>query len=243
MEKKFEKRLNFLSAYALASTLFIGLFALSSFKEREKKAMLDELTVKRINLLGEDGSLRMVMSNETRQHSGRMNGKDWPKRERPAGLIFFNEEGNECGGLIYKGKTKDGKTVSGMSITMDQYNEDQVLQILNSESLDNGKAFFERGISINEFPLGSNIDQRNAKLEDLKKIGDEKERKQKISEFYKNETSKNRLFIGKTKGNSSGLFLAGPDGQPKMMIYVDDKGVPKIETFDDKGNSKNYLDK
>ena len=66
----------------------------------------------------------MVLSNENRQHSGRMNGKDWEKRERPAGIIFFNNEGDECGGLVYQVKEKNGKKISGMSFTMDQYKDE-----------------------------------------------------------------------------------------------------------------------
>ena len=129
-----------------------------------------------------------------------------------------------------------------MSFTMDNYKDDQVLQILNDEYYANGKAFIERGISINQYPLGSNIDERNKKLDELNKISDEKERKLKIRELMKNEGAVNRLFIGRTKGNSSGLFLSGPDGQPKMMIYVDDKGNPKIQTFNDKGEIKDFIE-
>jgi hypothetical protein len=32
-----------------------------------------------------------------------MDDKDLPKRERPAGMIFFNDEGDEDGGLVYDG--------------------------------------------------------------------------------------------------------------------------------------------
>jgi hypothetical protein len=242
IEKKLERKINFLMTYALVSTLVISFFALSSFGEKDKVGKFDELLVKKISVLGEDNSLRMVISNETRQHSGRMNGKDWPKRERPAGMIFFNNEGDECGGLIYKTKEKDGKIISGMSFTMDNYKDDQVIQLLNDEYYSNGKALIERGISINQFPEGTNIDDRNKKLEELQKLPDNAERKGKIRELMQKEGSVNRLFLGKTKGNSSGLFLSGPDGQPKMMIYVDDKGNPKIQTFDDKGGVKDFIE-
>jgi len=184
----------------------------------------------------------MVLSNESRQHSGRMNGKEWEKRERPSGIIFFNNQGDECGGLVYQTKEKDGKIISGMSFTMDKYKDDQVLQILNDEFYADGKAYSKRGISINEFPLGSGVDERNEKLKKLRTIEDKQERKAKINELMKNEGSVNRLFIGKTQGNSSGLFLAGPDGSPKMMIYVDKKGVPKIQTFGENGEIKNFLE-
>ncbi len=240
--KKLERKINFLTAYAILSALIISFFAFSSFSQKERNEKLDELIVKKITIIGEDNLPRMVLSNETRQHSGRMNGKEWEKRERPSGIIFFNNEGDECGGLVYQTKENNGKIISGMSFTMDNYKDDQVLQILNDEYYSDGKAYIERGISINQFPVGSNIDVRNKKLKELRTIVDEKERNTKIRELMKNEGSVNRLFIGKTKGNSSGLFLAGPDGSPKMMIYVDDKGIPKIQTFGENGEMKNFLE-
>lgn len=240
--KKLERKVNFLTAYVVLSAIIISFFALSSFSQKDKNEKLDELTVKKITIIGEDNLPRMVLSNETRQHSGRMNGKETEKRERPSGLIFFNNEGDEIGGLIYQTKEKDGKIISGMSFTMDNYKDDQVLQILNDEYYSDGKAYIKRGISINQFPIGSNVEERNNKLKELRTIEDKKERKEKINELMKNEGSVNRLFIGKTKGNSSGLFLAGPDGTPKMMIYVDDNGIPKIQTFDEDGKIKDFLE-
>ena len=242
MKKNLEKKINFLMAYAIISTLFISFFALSSFSQKDKVQRLDELVVKKITVVGEDNSPRMVLSNETRQHSGRMNGKDWAKRERPAGIIFFNNQGDECGGIIFKATEKDGKIVSGMSFTMDQYKNDQVLQILNDEHYADGKTYIERGITINEYPEGADLDRKNQKLKELNKIKDDKERKEKINELMKKEGHVQRLFMGKTYGNSSGLFLAGADGKLKMMIYVDEKGVPKIQTLNEKGEVKDFIE-
>ncbi len=242
MKTNLEKKINFLMAYAVVSTLFISFFALSSFSQKDKVEKFDELIVKKITVVGEDNSPRMVLSNETRQHSGRMNGIDWPKRERPAGIIFFNNQGDECGGLIYKATEKDGKIVSGMSFTMDNYKNDQVLQILNDEQYVDGKTFIERGISINEYPEGADHDVKNQKLKELNKIKDDKERKEKINELMKKEEQVQRLFMGRTQGNSSGLFLAGADGKLKMMIYVDEKGEPKIQTLNEKGEVKDFIE-
>ena len=128
-----------------------------------------------------------------------------------------------------------------MSFTMDNYKDDQVIQILNDEYYAEGKAYIKRGISINQYPVGSNMEERNNKLEQLRKIEDETERKEKIDALFEKEGPVNRLFIGKTKGNSSGLFLAGPDGAPKMMIYVDENGNPKIQTFSENGEITDFL--
>ena len=240
-EKSTARKVNFLMGYAIITTLFMAFFALSSFNSKDKVEKFDELTVKKLTVIGENNLPRMVLSNETRQNSGRMNGKEWDKRERPSGIIFFNNDGDECGGLVYQTKEKEGKIISGMSFTMDNYKDDQVIQILNDEYYADGKSYIERGISINQYPDGTNIDTRNAKIKELEKISDEKERKMKIRELIKKEGSVNRLFMGRTKGNGSGLFLSGPDGKPKMMIYVDDKGNPKIQTISETGEMKDFI--
>jgi hypothetical protein len=238
-----EKKVRFLSIYAVGSSLLMSAFVFSSFNQKEKKENFDEITVKRINVTDENGDIRMVLSNKDRQHSGRMNGKDWAKRDRQAGMIFFNEEGDECGGLVYGGKKANGKTVSGMSITMDKYKSDQVIQLLNSEYYNGDKAFFERGLKINSYPGKSDLDERNQLIEELKKLPESKERESKINKVYQDMGSVNRVFIGQTRGDSSGLFLADKTGKPRMMIYVDADGNPKLETFNDKGESINFLDK
>jgi hypothetical protein len=112
----------------------LAFFTLSSFNENDKNLKLDELTLKRLNLIGEDGRLRMVISNETKQHPGRMEGKDFPNRERPTGIIFFNNLGDECGGIIANVSSEKNRTNSGMSFTMDNFHDDQVIQILNIET-------------------------------------------------------------------------------------------------------------
>lgn len=236
--KSTEQKVNFLMIYSL----LISLIALYSFKSKSKANKFDEIEVKKITVVGEDNLPRMVLSNETRQHSGRMNGKEIEKRERPSGIIFFNNQGDECGGLVHQTKIKDGKVQSGMSFTMDNYNDDQVVQILNDEYYADGKAYIQRGIKINQYPVGSNMEERNKKIEEINKIADKNERNQKMNELLEKEGSVNRLFIGRTKGNSSGLFLSGPDGKPKMMIYVDEKGNPKITTLNEKGETKEFLD-
>lgn len=240
--KTLERKVHFLTVYAVVSALIISFFALSSFSKKDNAVTYEEIIAKKITVIGEDNLPRMVLSNESRQHSGRANGKEMEKRERPSGIIFFNNDGDECGGLIYKVTEKDGKISSGMSFTMDNYKDDQVIQILNDEYYADGKASIKRGISINQFPVGSNMMDRNEKLEKLKTIEDEKERKEKINELMNKEGSVNRLFMGKTRGDSSGLFLAAPDGTPKMMIYVDAEGNPKIQTFDENGKIRDYLD-
>src|SRR6185437_9965471 len=241
MEKKLKRRIDLLTAYAIFTLLIFGYMAFSSFRKTVNTEKMDELTVKRINVVGEDGSLRMVISNETRQHPGRIAGKDLAKRKRPAGIIFFNNDGNECGGLIFE-VHDTGKVInSGMSFTMDNYNNDQVVQIVNSEEYADGKGNVRRGLVINEFPEGSSLPAFMDKYEAIKKIKDSTLRKRKMDDLMFFEGSRRRLFIGRTLNNQSGLFLYDSAGKPRMEIYVDNTGSPQIKVLDAKGNSRNVL--
>src|ERR671917_152578 len=102
METKLEKEVRFLKTYAMVATLLCAVFLLSAFVVQSKKQKFEEIDVERINIVEKDGKLRMVISNQERQHPGIVNGKII-KREhpRPPGMIFFNHLGDEMGGFIF----------------------------------------------------------------------------------------------------------------------------------------------
>jgi hypothetical protein len=55
------------------------------------------------------------------------------------------------------------------------------------------------------------------------------------------KVQKKRLFVGRTTDNNSGLFLYDKNGKPKMKIYVNESGEPKIEIIDDDANGKHII--
>jgi hypothetical protein len=69
-------------------------------------AAIEELDVQRINLREPDGTLRLVISNKSKAPGIFIKGKEYPHPDRKtAGMIFFNDEGTENGGLIFGGET------------------------------------------------------------------------------------------------------------------------------------------
>jgi hypothetical protein len=78
--------------------------------------------------------LRTVISNKARFPGLIIRGKEHRHPRPQAGMLFFNDEGTENGGLIFGGdKDKDGKIIdSGGSLTFDQYEQDQIVQIEGS---------------------------------------------------------------------------------------------------------------
>ena len=58
-----------------------------------------ELTTERLNIVAPDGTLRLVIANEQRFPPPIIDGKPLKRAINPAGLLFFNDRGDEVGGL------------------------------------------------------------------------------------------------------------------------------------------------
>lgn len=116
------KQLRFLQYYTVTSTVLLGLLSLAAFKQSGDNLRLDELTVKRINVVDSTGQVRVTLA-----------GSYPPRRTEVAGLLFVNNDGGEAGGLVYRGyKNADGQVLAGGILTMDQYNNDQIVALVRS---------------------------------------------------------------------------------------------------------------
>ena len=110
------------------------LFLTSFLGQETERPSFQEIDVERINVVEADGSLRMVISNRERQHPGIMNG-EVTRREhpRPPGMIFFNQHGDEMGGLVFGANGDRGHFGS---LTFDKVGNDQTLGFRYLESDD-----------------------------------------------------------------------------------------------------------
>lgn len=225
-QNKLNSKITLLAAWLLITNVALG-FCI--YKMCVGHIASDEITAKRINIIGEDNLPRIVLSNELRQHSGRIEGKDFPKRERPAGVIFFNNEGNESGGIISAVYDKNGKINSGMSFTMDRYNNDQVIQILNNEMYQDGVEKIQRGFLVSEFPTGAKFYNLHNEYEKIKKIEDPKKQRERTLDLLRREGAKKRIYLGKSFNEESGLTLYDKEGTPVLKILVDKNGQPQIQ--------------
>ncbi|PYV39723.1 MAG: hypothetical protein DMG09_08485 [Acidobacteria bacterium] len=96
-----------------------------------KRKSFDEITVHRINVVEPDGTLRMVISDHARLPGIIVHGKEQPFARPQAGMLFYNDEGSENGGLIFGGRRNaKGEVVdSGGSLSFDKYGADQIVQL------------------------------------------------------------------------------------------------------------------
>ena len=92
----------------------------------------DELTVQRINIVEPNGTLRMVISNHDRLPGIIVHGKEQAFARPQAGMIFYNDEASENGGLIFGGRRNEkGEVVdSGGSLSFDKYDANQTVQLI-----------------------------------------------------------------------------------------------------------------
>src|ERR1043166_2241579 len=111
----------FLTVYAGVLTLVFAVTVLCSFLIRNKSENLDQITVHRINVVEPDGTLRMVISNHAQLPGIIVRGKEQSFARPQAGMLFYNDEGSENGGLIFGGRRNEkGEVVdSGGSLSFE----------------------------------------------------------------------------------------------------------------------------
>ncbi|CAN5188987.1 hypothetical protein BH20ACI2_BH20ACI2_19720 [soil metagenome] len=222
--------MRFLKIYAVVATLLCAVFLLTAFAAQNKNQKFAEIDVERINIVEKDGKLRMVISNEARQHPGIVNGKVIERKSpRPPGMIFFNHLGDEMGGFIFG---ENGGNGHFGSITWDKVRNDQTMGFRYLES-DNGT--YQSGLEMWQQP---NIpsDVMLAKLDAANKITDENKRKAAIQVLIdNNEITTNRLFLGKRRDNSTMLLMADIKGNPRIRMQVTPDGTPKLDFLDETG--------
>src|SRR5215510_741908 len=210
MESQLVKEVRLLKAYAVTVTLVSLVLVVSAFTLQSRKQKFEEIDVERINVVEKDGKLRMVISNQERQHPGIVNGKIIERKgPRPPGIIFFNHSGDEMGGLIFGDNGGNGHFGS---LTWDKVRNDQTMCFRYLES-DNGT--YQSGLEMWQQP---NIpsDVMLAKYEAANKIADEAKRKDAIQALIdNNELTTNRLFLGKQRDNSMMLLMSDIKGKPR----------------------------
>ncbi|HEY8928084.1 MAG TPA: hypothetical protein VIM55_02775 [Mucilaginibacter sp.] len=221
------KQIRILKIYAFVLTLAV--LALAVYVVTLNRGTYKELTAERLNIVEKDGTLRMVISNKARQHPGRMDNKDLPTRERPAGMIFFNDNGDEDGGIVYDGD----KNAASMTYSIDQWKNDQIMQLQYAQEK-NGKGLMRSyGLKLWERDDQFTLTKQIAFYDSLKKLNDTAKLNAGLKKLR--DAGRQRLFVGKNTKGEVGLFLSDSTGKPRLNIYINKQNQPVIEKLNDKG--------
>ena len=211
--------------YSAILTLVLCLVLLSGATS-PRKASFDEIDVKRINILEPDGTVRLIIADKAHFPGLIVNGKEYPHDRQTAGMLFFNDEGTENGGLIFGGmKDKAGNVQSWGHLSFDQYMGDQVM-VLNAQEEEGKRHSGIQFVDEPDIPMTEITDalllapaQRDAKLKQL---------------FGKNPPEQ-RVYLGRTADGSSALQLKDAQGRDRIVMVVPPEGNPAMEFLDPQG--------
>ena len=221
----------FLTVYSGILTAVFAITVLSGFAP-SKNARFDEITVHRVNVVEPDGTLRMILSNRAQSPGLILHRKEYPHPTRKtAGIIFFDEEGSESGGLIFSGeKDSDGKVSRSGHLSFDQYDQDQIFSIDAGE--ENGRR--QSGITISDrgdYPIIEALEAvtRMQKLP----AADQAAERAKFRESHLGDAT--RAYLGRAADRSVGLRLMDEKGRERLRVRVDAEGTPVIQFLDGDG--------
>ena len=229
MRHSIRLQLRLLRAYAVVNSLVLVVLATGAFRQATQK--FDEITVQRLNVADADGTLRMVISNKDRMHPGVMDGKTIDRPRPVAGILFFNDEGDEVGGLTFTGRETNGVRQANAGIMFDQFKQDQTIGFSYSEGNGRRTAGFQVWDRSN-----SRLSELIQKLNDANKIADATDREAAIAAVRASAPpGPRRVFVGKNAERAATVSPADADGTPRLTLTVDAGGNPRIEFLDQQG--------
>jgi len=216
---------------ALALTLLTG-------AAKTRNASFDTIDVRRINVVEPDGTVRLVLSNKASFPGLIYKKKEYPHPNRStAGILFFNDEGTENGGLTFGGeRDKDGKASAYGHMSFDQYDQDQVITFGASE---------DGGARRARLTVWDRPDYSIMELLDLlartKDMTEQEQRDETTKFFAERGRAQPRLFLGKSDNGSVSLRLNDKQGKERLILEVTPEGEAVVRFLDEKGQETGRL--
>lgn len=192
----------------------------------------DEISVERINIVEKTGFNRMVLANSERAPGIDKFGKEvFRSEESRPGMIFYNDEGTENGGLIFRGEKHDGKVNHGLHMSFDRYNQDQTLMLQHIEQAD----YMITGLTVmDRSDKDIDFDPVNAYTAALK-AGDTAKAEAIYSKLeQEKQLGTYRAFYGTLNGDAK-LQLHDSHGNKRIQMVVTEDGEAKLEFLDENG--------
>ncbi|HSA93868.1 MAG TPA: hypothetical protein VLE48_12720 [Terriglobales bacterium] len=234
MDSKIARDVYFLKCYAGVLTIVCGVLLLTGFRSNHRKVFA-EIDVERINVVEPDGKVDLVITNASRFPPPILNGRTMKRSGESGhgvpGLVFYNREGNEQGGLVWSGRSRDGKYTAGAMLAFDQFNHDQTVAI----SYDDDNGLRSAGMKVWDHPDDSLADlyDRSEEVQKMEPGPKRDAAAKKLSEDW----GAQRVFLGKQSDRSAVLLLADAKGRARIKMTVDAAGNPKVELLDENGKT------
>jgi hypothetical protein len=227
-----------LRAYCVVSWAALAVFALAAFQANPRYSehlRVTELTTERLNVVGPDGRSAVVIANATRLPGNVMNGRERREGRRGAGLIFYNGDGNEAGGLILDSNRQGDSLVQAFGqLSLDRFESDQVAALRYVESATG----WEAGLQVSHYPRSS-LAEWHLALDSIDRLSapavrDSARRALRRRFFREGKWEVPRLFAGE-RGRTAAVELRDMRGRERVRLSVDSLGTAKLEFLDSTG--------
>ena len=222
-------RCNLLLSVCLAAVLFGGAAA-------KPPAVL---SVERLNIVDPAGHAVLVLSNGVRLPGSTFSHKEYPQsfsgRGRSAGMIFYNEVGDEVGGLIYEGAAKGQGHGAFGHLSFDQWKQNQVVAV---QYLDDG-ASRSAGIRVWDRPDDAPLERQFALAERVAAAppGPERDALDRERLRVREQVAGTpRLFVG-SQDKVAKIELRDGEGHIRVRLAVDAAGAAHLEFLDGAGRT------
>lgn len=215
-----EKELRAWRIYGAISTLAFVVLVVSAFALRRQRTSFDTIDVQRINVVEPNGTLRMVISNKARFPGAIIKGRRYPFSRHTAGILFYNDEGTENGGLIFGGHEHADGTVSSYGhLSFDRYEQDQAFSLDAIQS----RTGSTTGIAFIDRPKWPITDLLRLPRNDWRHF------------LATHPRSAPRLTMQRAVDGSVALAVRDRQGHTRILIKVGSHGSPVIQLLDANG--------
>ncbi len=212
----------------------VGLVAVEQAQSSAKTVSFEQIDVQRINVVEPDGKPRVIISNRKLFPGIYWGGKEFKHHNRDTGgFLFFNQRGDEVGGMTFDADKDGDKWNASASLTFDQFQQDQTVGVMYGEQ--NGKR--TAGFRVWDRPdasMGPVLELSDKAARASSDAEREKIREQMMSIAKTWGPMGERLFAGKVLEDSV-VRLADKQGRPRLVLKVDGAGEPSVEFLDEAG--------
>jgi hypothetical protein len=216
-------------------TALVAVLTLPGFSSQQS-ARFTVIDVERINIVEPNGHLRMVLSNRPRSigpmYKGRPFGYEGGGRP---GIIFFNDEGTENGGLTITGARDSlGRYRASSSWSFDQFDQDQILTLQYVDN--NGQR--RTGITVQD-RADRNIYDLVLQRDSINAMRDTAARRVALEQLFAPVNgvplAATRLYAGRDVAKNAVVNLFDPQGRMRLRLRVDSLGRASLDFLDTDG--------
>lgn len=219
----------FLIAYSGLLTLVFAVVVLTGAAQ-SRDASFGVIDVERINVREPDGTMRMAISSRDRFPGGIIAGKEYEFERGVGGMIFYNDEGTETGGLTFSGQKGPDGLRSGVHLSFDPYERDQTVQLTERDHGDTESAaliFRDKSVvPIVELLQG---------MEEIRRMPQEAQGAEMQKRWPQGSTGPQRLIVGKHEDQRALVDLRDAEGRSRLRMAVTPAGQASIEFLDAEG--------